>query len=283
MDGFGMTRILSLLGSFAVLLALSSAPPLISAQPSAVLPPVTITAAPRDSVEKSYRKMIRGMDLFEKLRPAVAPRASLRFKLLPRKRDTNMKDVELEILGPTVEIPVPVAEDDTFVLERNRKALDEDAVVTPNRRARSMTWRTEIRTAGWPAGARRLGDMRLECEVGIEAGLISNSRSIIGQLANLLSDALGYCQRKNARYLFFADRPVFSVTLIAGSRTEVLPIERLYASASNDPGLKEDLPYCDCEVLVDRTYFLPLGDTTWPDDTRIEFDYMDDPGEVRSR
>jgi hypothetical protein len=29
-------------------------------------------------------------------------------------------------------------------------------------------------------------------------------------------------------------------------------------------------------VLVDRTYFLPLGDPSWPDDTRVEFEYMDD-------
>jgi hypothetical protein len=36
------------------------------------------------------------------------------------------------------------------------------------------------------------------------------------------------------------------------------------------------LPYCDCEVLVDRTYYLPLGDTSWPDDTLVEFEYMDD-------
>ena len=44
---------------------------------------------------------------------------------------------------------------------------------------------------------------------------------------------------------------------------------------SDDPGLKGDLPQCDCEVLVDRTYFLPLGDLSWPDDTLIEFEYMD--------
>ena len=66
-----------------------------------------------------------------------------------------------------------------------------------------------------------------------------------------------------------ADRPVFGVTLVSGSRREALAIDRLYASASDDPGLAADLPYCDCEVLLDRTYFLPLGDATWPDDTRV--------------
>jgi hypothetical protein len=53
-----------------------------------------------------------------------------------------------------------------------------------------------------------------------------------------------------------------------------LPVDRLYGGASRDPDWKEDLPYCDCEVLMDRAYFLPLGDTSWPDDTLVHFDYM---------
>ena len=124
------------------------------------MPPVTATAV-REPVEKSYRKMIAGMDLFEKTRSQLAPQATLRFKLLPRRRDTNMEGIVLEILGDSVAIPVAVAADRTFTLERNQKALEEDASVTPNRRSRSMTWRTEIRTPGLPAGTRRLGDLRL--------------------------------------------------------------------------------------------------------------------------
>jgi hypothetical protein len=65
------------------------------------------------------------------------------------------------------------------------------------------------------------------------------------------------------------------VTLVAGERKEVIPVDRLYAGASRDPEWKDDLRYCDCEVLLDRTYFLPLGDESWPDDTLIEFEYMD--------
>ena len=66
------------------------------------------------------------------------------------------------------------------------------------------------------------------------------------------------------------------MTLTAGARREVLPTDMLYARASDDPGLENDLPYCDCEVLVDRTYFLPLGDHNWPNDTLVEFEYMSD-------
>ncbi|MBI2769401.1 MAG: hypothetical protein HYX47_07255 [Burkholderiales bacterium] len=240
------------------------------------MPSVTISAkANRDPVEKSYRRMVRGMDLFER-RHSLAPQASLRFKLLPRRPSTDMSHVEIDVLGSTVALPVTVAADHTFTLERNAQALQENAQVTPNRASGSMTWRTEIRTPGLPPNTRRLGDLRLECEVGMEAGLVSNANTLISRVFSALSDTPAYCYRKETLYLFFAERPLFSVTLSAGARREVLAIDKLYAAASDDPGLKQDLPFCDCEVLLDRTYFLPLGDAGWPDDTLVEFDYMDD-------
>jgi hypothetical protein len=238
------------------------------------LPSVTITAkALRDPVEKSYRRMVRGMDLFER-RQALAPQAPLRFKLLPRHSDTDMRNIRLDVVGSSVETRVPVAPDDTFVLQRDRLALAEDARVVPDRKAGTMTWRTEIRTPGLPPGTRRLGDLRLECEVGMEAGLVSNRRGLFDRLVGALVDTPDYCARPDQHYLFFADQPLFSVTLVAGARREVLPVARLYGGATDDPDIRSDLPYCDCEVLLDRSYALPLADASWPDDTLVEFEPM---------
>jgi hypothetical protein len=64
--------------------------------------------------------------------------------------------------------------------------------------------------------------------------------------------------------------------MVAGPRKEILPVKELYAGVTQGVTLKSDLPYCDCQVLLDRTYFMPLGDRSWPDDTLIEFEYMDD-------
>jgi hypothetical protein len=241
------------------------------------LPTVTISAkANPDPVEKSYRKMISAMDLFEQERGLRAPDASLRFKLLPRRPDTDLQRIEMEVVGSTVDFQVPIAPDQTFTLARSQKAYDENAQVSPNRRAQSMTWRSEVKTPGLPPDTRRLGDLRMECRVGMEAGLISNRSNIVGRMVKALLDTPAYCDRQLPLYLFFADRPLFSVTLVAGPRREILPIDMLYAAASDDPKLKDELPYCDCEVLVDRTYVLPLGDRSWPDDTRVEFEYMED-------
>lgn len=244
---------------------------------SATLPPVNVTGTQlRDPVEKSYRRMLRGMDLFERLRPAMAPGASLRFRVLQRKPGVRLDDLELAILARGIDIPIDVAPDRTFVLPRDAKAQAADAVVTPNRKALTMTWRADVRTPGLPSNARRLGDLRLECQVGMEAGLVSNSPSWIVRLYDALDTTPAYCSRANNQYLFFADRPLFGVTLVAGSRREALPVGRLWAGATDDAGLRQDLPFCDCEMLVDRTYFVPLQDASWPDDTLVVFDFMDD-------
>jgi hypothetical protein len=230
---------------------------------------VVVTAL-RDPVAKSYRRMVSGMELFEK-RHHLAPEATLRFRLLPRNRQTDMRGVQLAIEARSFATPLEVAPDHTFNLPREAAALKENAQVMPNRKAGSMTWRAEIRTPGLPPDARRLGDLRLECEVGMEAGLISNYRPF---LFGLWREGPEYCRREAPRYLFFADRPLWSVTLVHGERREVVSVDRLYGGASRDPAWKEDLRYCDCEVLMDRAYFLPLGDASWPDDTLVRFEYM---------
>ncbi|KFC73456.1 hypothetical protein [Massilia sp. LC238] len=230
----------------------------------------------RDPVDKSYRKMIKGMERFERER-ALAPTAPLRFQLLPRLPTVDMTGISLRIAGDTLSVPVEVAPDNSFVLPRNEQALREDAAVVANRKTTSMTWRAQIITPGLPAGTRRLGDMRLECLVGVEAGLVSNSSPLFGWIANALTTPEQVCNSPNGNYLFFAERPVFSVRLRAvngaNERVETLPFNMLYAGGEQS---KADLLYCDCQVMLDRTFYAPIWDKSWPDDTLVEFEYMED-------
>jgi len=227
----------------------------------------------RDPVDKSYKKMIRGMERFERER-AMAPHAALRFQLLPRLPSVDMTGITLRIAGDTVSVPVKVEADNTFVLPHNAQALQEDAAVLASRKTSSMTWRARIESPGVPAGSRRLGDLRLECRVGKEAGLVSNSSPMFGWISDALNTPEGVCTSPDGNYLFFAERPIFSVTLRAGNRVETLPFSMLYGGGEQTPDM---LPFCDCQVLLDRTYYVPLWDSSWPDDTLVEFEYMLDP------
>jgi hypothetical protein len=224
----------------------------------------------RDPVDKSYRKMIKGMERFER-EHAFAPAAPLRFHLLPRTPDVRMDGIRLRVAGDTVSVPIPIAADNSFVLPRNEQALREDAAVLANRKTTSMTWRAMIRTPGLPPDTRRLGDLRLECRVGTEAGLVSNNSQVFAWLSNALTSADQVCNSPEGNYLFFADRPLFGVRLRAGDRVEDLPFKMLYAGGNQTP---EMLRFCDCQVLLDRTYYAPIWDKSWPDDTLVEFDYM---------
>jgi hypothetical protein len=232
---------------------------------------VTVSTT-RDPVDKSYRKMMKGMERFER-EHALAPAATLRFHLLPRVSTAKMTGILLRIAGDNVTVPVPVADDNSFVLPRNEQALREDAAVLANRKTNSMTWRVSVRTPGLPEGVRRLGDLRLECKAGMDAGLISNSAPIFGWLSNLLTDTDKVCSSPEGNYLFFAERPIYGVTLRFGARVEALPFKMLYAAGDQTA---ETLPYCDCQVLLDRSYYAPIWDRGWPDDTLVEFDFIDD-------
>lgn len=257
----------------AILLAAAAAwaPPCAAQSGAGAIPTVTVPYT-RDPVDKSYRKMIKGMQRFER-EHALAPAASLRFRLLPRLPNASMSGIALRVMGDTLSLPVAVAADNSFVLERNDQALREDAAVVANRKSTSMTWRAWVQTPGLAVGTRRLGDLRLECRVGMDAGLISNTSPIFAWLSDMLTDTEQVCTRADGNYLFFADRPIFSVILRAGDRSEVLPFRFLYAGGSQT---RESLPFCDCQVLLDRSYYAPIWDRDWPDDTLVEFEYMQD-------
>lgn len=252
---------------------LSAAPPVPAQTPGADAPVVRVTST-RDPVDKSYRSMIKGLDSFQE-HHALAPAATLRFKLLPRHRDSNMDGIELKVVGDTLSLPVPLAPDNSFTLPRDARALREDAALIANRKTSSMSWRTLVQSPGLPPGTRRLGDLRAECLAGMESGLISNDPVIIAWLSSLLSSAARTCSQPDGNYLFFADRPLFKITLRDGARSAVLPFKLLYAGGEQTAA---SLPYCDCEVLLDRSYYAPLWDRNWPDDTLLEFEYMDDAG-----
>jgi hypothetical protein len=231
---------------------------------------VTVTST-RDPVDKSYRKMIRGMERFER-EHALAPGATLRFRLLPRLPTVHMRGITLKVVGDHISVPVPVAEDNSFTLPRNEQALREDAAVIANRKTTSMTWRAQVTTPGLPPDTRRLGDLRLECLVGVEAGLVSNSSPLFGWISSALSSPEQVCNSADGNFLFFTERPLFSVTLRAGERTEILPFRMLYAGGEQT---RDMLQYCDCQVMLDRTYYAPIWDRSWPDDTLVSFEYMD--------
>lgn len=237
---------------------------------ASAIPKVEVSANRDDRDEKSYRKILDGVSVFERDHQ-LAPGATLRFKLLPREAGVNLQGLTLQIRGDHIKIAIPLDKDLVFELPRNVDAANVDAVVISNRRAKSLTWRAEIRSPGVPANARRLGDLLLECKVCMAADLVAYVATPINVMITKLADP---CRSLPINMFYFTDRPLFSVTLVHGKRRTVLPAAQLHG-----PAMPVLASLQDWSFLRDRAFILqfkPLYDQNWPDDTLLQFDYMDD-------
>jgi hypothetical protein len=233
-------------------------------------PPIQVVQVEglRDPDEHAYRRMVEGMDAFEKYHH-LAPDALLRYRLIPRLPGVKVEGTRLTIRGDKVRLPVALASDLSFTLPRDAAAWDERAQVTANRQARSFMWQPYVRTPGLPENTRRLGDLRLECEIDRAAKLL-----VILKLPAyvLLAATVDVCTSYPGAWQYYAERAVFNVTLVHGKRREAMLSRSMYAGQPNVLHRAFDF----YPILYDRLYILKINDTSWPDDTLVELEYMDD-------
>jgi hypothetical protein len=195
---------------------------------------------------RSYRVMLKGVEAFNKLKN-LAPNASLRFELRPQESGTSLNDVVLRLVNDVQSILVPINIDGTFVLEPGQISEDADADLLINKKRGLFRWLPYVRSPGLPPFARRLGDLRLECEVlwAIEKSNASFAeRSFFALLG-------GRCDSSKVRWFFQAPGEIAKMEFSFGDRRE---------SASEN------------NIAKDRfAYAVPLHDKSWPNDTLILF------------
>lgn len=240
----------------------------------AAMPTVQV-AALRDVDDKPYCKIFEGMAVFE-ANHYLAPLAALRFRLYPRARNASFDGLRVRLSGEKINLAVELDQDHSFSLPSSADAARDDAMLTTNKRKGTYAWRVDIRTPGLPPNTRRLGDLRLECKVdmkGAELRQVIRNPSIMA-----LAAVADPCTFRTFQNPFFADRPVFNVVLVSGTRREAIGSEWLYANSARPmPEVMYEL--ADWRYTRDRQYVPPIFDSSWPDDTLLEFEYMDDETE----
>lgn len=222
--------------------------------------------------QASYRKIFSGMQVFRENRQ-LAPAASLRYRLYPRAADATFEGLTMTLVADGVDIPVPVDAGQFFDLPEDAAFARAGASLMTNQKDGAYAWRVDIRTPGLSPNTRRLGDLRLECKVDTTG---AHLRNIILTPAIALSAAVGDpCMLSSFENPFFADHPVFNVTLVSGTRRESIAADWMYANSAR---FLPDaiLAYPDWRRGRDRQYIAALSDSSWPDSTLLYFDYMDD-------
>jgi len=210
--------------------------------------PVVEVSSVKNPELKSYRQMLKGVDAFKQFH-ALAPATDLKFVLVADDSAVKLQDVTLRIAGDSTSIPVPLASDGTFTLEKIQAAIDDNADIVSNKKKNLLHWHADIRTPKVPENARRLGDLRLECE--ISWAVRQDEMSFF--VRNGIKLAGGLCHSTHIMLHYQAPRALASVTLVSGDRREALTVSK-----------KEP-----------RVFMPPLSDTSWNDDALIEYEYAD--------
>lgn len=202
----------------------------------------------RDPDFKTYRAFVAGLDAFDK-KHTLAPAAALRFLLRPSMPSDSIEGVTIRIAGNETSIGVPLAADGTFAMPRDQSALDEDAEIILNRKKGSFRWRPDVHTPEVPANARRLGDLRLECEVRWAV----DRKDVSFFKRTLITTLGGACRSSRVHVIQLAPRALAGYRMVAGERKVTAP-----AKAIGPDGMM---------------YVVPLHDATWPDDALVEFEF----------
>jgi hypothetical protein len=217
--------------------------------------------------KKTLAQLFKAEALFAQ-HHALAPAASLTFKVFARKQADASPSLALGLMAPTARQPVVLDDQDRFVIDPAWRALPAHTELRSRLADGRVTWRPDIRTPGVAPNERRLGDLRLQCRVAFGSDMARGATGLGWLRSQLMDD----CADKQWSPSNFADRPVFAVTLVHGERRLVIS-GRLMHGLRDEGGPDYDWGFS----LRERMFRLPLGDASWPDDTRVVFESMDDP------
>ncbi len=206
----------------------------------------------KDPALRPYRQMVRGLDAWEEKR-ALAPAASLRFEMITTDgKPVDPSGMQLRIAGDKVDIAVPIDADSSFVLPRSQEAWDDKADLLLNRKKDGFRWRPRVRTPGVPDNARRLGDLRLECEVS--ASVRKEEIPLLYRAGAVAAG--GLCNLPMVGYVYRAPKRLASVSVVSGERKA-----RLYMLEGGEG------------------FHAPLRDKSWDDEALVVYEFAAAPGE----
>ncbi|KKO64584.1 hypothetical protein VM94_01288 [Janthinobacterium sp. KBS0711] len=197
----------------------------------AMEPSVTVKGI-RDPDWKPYSAMLKGVKRFEE-KHGLAPGAQLRFILEPRSTDVDMHAIALRLESDEAGMQIPLGERNIFTLPVEQGPLYEKAELTVNRKAGSVRWIPYVRSAAASDTIRRLGDLRLACEVhwAIDKDTLPFAmRTAMGALG-------GPCNfvSQKGTYSFSEPRRITAATISYNDRSASVP----FSGTSFTPPLRE--------------------------------------------
>jgi hypothetical protein len=187
----------------------------------------------------------------------MAPLApEVRFRMRGKKQSAAPAEpLALRIVGDGEgdSVPVAIDADGYFTVPRIEWAYDSNADLVLNQKKGKFRAMPEVRTPGLPDNVHRLGDMRLECRVKLAIGKYEAPFWVVA-LVNGIMLTSDWCGHGKISWPIAAGAKLAGATLVDGDRRVEIKLEG-------------------------SEYQAPIGDKSWPDDTRIELRFAEPSGE----
>lgn len=163
---------------------------------------------------KQLRSMI---DAYRRSRPGMAPNAAFQFVVVPIGAGADLPGLQLSLVGKTV-VSLPI--DSVTRVATIPDALPAgDYELVTNRRRGTLRLSPFIASPGTSAQERRIGDLRLQCEV-MWAGV----KSEIPMLVRMAFATAGACNSRRIAFYFRSETPLDAAVLFSDGRESPVPI-----------------------------------------------------------
>lgn len=200
----------------------------------------------------AYRAIAAGLDTFD-AQHALAP-AVPRLRFAVRRRGGGMPEGDLptaKLTGDAFALALPVGADALFDVPRNQQAWDANAELVLSRKRKEVRVWPWVRTPGLADNERRLGDLRLECQVLIT---IAKKEApfwavALGNSVLLTGDWCSFFKDMDRTWSVNVESPLASAVLREGGRT--LPLK-----------------------VTGRQFDLPLYDASWSNDAVVDLAFV---------
>ncbi|MYM97034.1 hypothetical protein [Duganella vulcania] len=194
---------------------------------------------------KSYQSFVRALSVAERFKE-LAPQADPGFRLLSKPPG---KDLTLRLVGNAAEQPIALDPQGYFHLEKKPAIDDGRADLVVSAKAGAAAFKPSVRTPGLPPSTRRLGDLRMECEML----WVLDKDDMPFLIRSTFQLAGGLCHSGKIAVDFPEPLKLRSATLVEADRTLKLPLQ------------------------ADRHgYIAPVHDKSWSNEARVVFEPVED-------
>lgn len=204
------------------LMVAAAALAIVQAEPAAPAPAADVTPAEivvngiKDPYYLSPKQLAGAVAAFNKWRPTLAPEARLLFRVGMLK-GASYDGLELTLRSGEERIPIQLDARHRFVLPE----VTGRWTLVANRSRDSLVILPLTLSPGTSDGERRLGDLRLQCQV--EWGLQRSQTSVF--VRGFYTSA-GGCGSKKFPYYVLAGRPIAAASVRYGAASKALQIVR---------------------------------------------------------